>query len=245
MAAALAVAGALPAQASAEPSPSGGTGVPVYRTAGKPVKGTASSGQAPTLGPGIFTDTIGPGEKKYYGMDLDDVSGAFVSAFALPPTGSEVAYKDGLTLELESSSGTACNSRSDRSFGTDGAARPVGGYTSRRIDRALPCQEAGHYLFSVERDSDGTSDPDPWPLELRHMLEPPLKKGTVPQRYVPGPSTTPAPPTGEAERVGGGTGFNDAARTGTGVWKDRILPGQTVFYRVPVDWGQQLFATAE
>jgi hypothetical protein len=29
------------------------------------------------------------------------------------------------------------------------------------------------------------------------------------------------------------------------VWKDRIRPGETRFYRVPVDWGQRLNATAE
>jgi hypothetical protein len=31
---------------------------------------------------------------------------------------------------------------------------------------------------------------------------------------------------------------------GKGAWRDRIDPGETRFYRVPVGWGQQLFATA-
>lgn len=241
VAAALAVVGALPVRADAAP----GDGVPVYKTEGDPVKGTVSSGQAPTLKPGIFTDTIGVGEKKYYGVDLDDVSSAFISGFALPKPGTKVAYNDGVNVELESSSGTDCNSGSDHTFGADNAARPIGGYASRKISRDLECQEKGHYLFSVERVSDGTSDPDPWPVEIRYMLEPALKKGTVPKRFAPAPSTTPAPPTGAAKQVKGGTGFNDAAAVDDGVWKDRIVPGQLTWYRVPVEWGQQLFATAE
>jgi hypothetical protein len=77
------------------------------------------------------------------------------------------------------------------------------------------------------------------------MLEPGLKQGSSPEPVEPGSSATPAPATGAAKSARGGTGFNDAPAVGPGVWKDRLLPGQTRFYRVPVDWGQQLFATAE
>jgi hypothetical protein len=43
----------------------------------------------------------------------------------------------------------------------------------------------------------------------------------------------------------GGAGFAAASAIGPGVWRDRIRPGQTLFYRVPVDWGRQLSADAE
>lgn len=43
----------------------------------------------------------------------------------------------------------------------------------------------------------------------------------------------------------GGTSFSGARSLEEGVWKDGIRAGQTLFYRVPVDWGQQLDATAE
>ncbi|MEU2155558.1 hypothetical protein ABZ532_11170 [Streptomyces sp. NPDC019396] len=47
-------------------------------------------------------------------------------------------------------------------------------------------------------------------------------------------------PLGDPEDVAGGTGFNDAREIGQGVWRDRILPSQTRWYKVPVGWGQQL-----
>ncbi|MFI0978030.1 hypothetical protein ACH4SP_13660 [Streptomyces sp. NPDC021093] len=37
-----------------------------------------------------------------------------------------------------------------------------------------------------------------------------------------------------------GTGFNDARQIGTGVWRDRILLSQTLWYKVPAGWGQQV-----
>jgi hypothetical protein len=58
-------------------------------------------------------------------------------------------------------------------------------------------------------------------------------------------SATPQPLTGQAERRKGGTGFTGATPIGQGVWQDDIRPGQTLFYTVPVDWGQQISATAE
>ncbi|MEU8887349.1 hypothetical protein [Streptomyces sp. NPDC048442] len=38
----------------------------------------------------------------------------------------------------------------------------------------------------------------------------------------------------------GGTGFNDARQLGAGVWRDRILPSQTLWCKVPAGWGQQV-----
>ncbi len=58
-------------------------------------------------------------------------------------------------------------------------------------------------------------------------------------------SATPGPVDGEAERRRGGRGFAGAAPVGQGVWRDDIRPGQTLYYRVPVDWGQQVHAVAE
>lgn len=47
-------------------------------------------------------------------------------------------------------------------------------------------------------------------------------------------------PSGNARDVRGGTGFNDAEELGKGVWRDRILPSQTLWYKVPAGWGQQV-----
>ncbi|MGW1293309.1 hypothetical protein [Streptomyces sp. NPDC002533] len=47
-------------------------------------------------------------------------------------------------------------------------------------------------------------------------------------------------PSEKGAGVRGGTGFNDAARIAPGVWKDRVLPSQTLWYKVPAGWGQQV-----
>jgi hypothetical protein len=77
-------------------------------------------------------------------------------------------------------------------------------------------------------------------------LAPPVTGGQLTSPPASGWVTEPpVPPSGASEQVDGGTGFNDAQPVGDGVWRDDIATGQTVFYRVPVDWGQQLAVTVE
>lgn len=242
--AALCAVAALPGTAHAGPGD-----LPAYRTAddAEPRKGTASSADGPRLAKdGIYTDKLAPGDKKYYSVELDSKSSAWLSAVALPEAGSKVAFNDGLTITLEDTDGTEC-SNDDVSFGGDGAAQPVAASTGRVIQPDGDCQRAGVYNLSVERTSETTSDPTVWPVELRFMQEPPVKGGTATTPPESGdlPTTPPDPPTSEAKPIKGGTGFNDAVGMAEGVWKDRVKPGETRFYRVPVDWGQQLSLSAE
>ncbi|MCT2589186.1 hypothetical protein LHJ74_04430 [Streptomyces sp. N2-109] len=244
LAAALCAVLALPGTASAEPGD-----LPPYRTAddAKPRKGTASSADGPRLAKGgVYTDTLAPGEKKYYSVELDAKSSAWLSAVAQPRTGSKVAFGDGISVVLEDTDGTGC-SNEEVTFGADGTARPLAANAGRVIKPDDGCQDAGVYNFSVERESENTSDPSVWPVELRFMQEPPVK-GTVPTTPPETgnlPTAAPDPPTGEPEKIKGGTGFNDAVGMDEGVWKDRLRPGETRFYRVPVDWGQRLMLSAE
>jgi hypothetical protein len=39
--------------------------------------------------------------------------------------------------------------------------------------------------------------------------------------------------------------FETAAAVKTGIWKDTLLPGETRFYKVPVDWGQRATVFAD
>ncbi|OEV28940.1 hypothetical protein AN219_19280, partial [Streptomyces nanshensis] len=253
VAAALCVLAALPGQAVAAPADEPG-GVPVYGMAddAKKVKGTAGSGEAPGIEPGTYTDSIGRGEKRYYRVELDAKASAFISAVAAPEPGSRVkGVGEGLKLALENVDGSACSGSGQPQFSAEGAAYPIADHATRLIGVNDQCQEAGPYLFSVERESPATSDPARWPLEIRFMSEPGLKGGPAAVPSAPGEDTaaddeTPAPVTGGAKRQAhGGSGFNDAGSLSRGVWKDRIRPGETRFYRVPVDWGQRLNAAVE
>lgn len=235
------------------PAAADGGGLPRYETAedARAVRGTHSSGDAPRLTPGVSTDALKYGEKKYYTVNLDAESDVYLSATAAPAPGSKVdALRDGLTAVLETTGGDECGASDQLSFRAgDNTAYPLSGYATRQIDDDGPddCRRKGPFLFSVERSGDGASGSGAWPVEIAFTEEPPLKGG-APAAPAAGSWSTrlPAPPGGvQKKKATGGTGFNDAGAVGTGVWKDVLRPGETRFYRVPVDWGQRLYAKAE
>ncbi|TJZ50173.1 hypothetical protein FCH28_22960 [Streptomyces piniterrae] len=225
--------------------------IPGYRPAeGAPtIKGSPSSANSPQIKPGIYRDSIKRGEEKRYAVSLDAKTSAYFSAVAAPTPGSKVEdYGDKLKIRLEDNDGTTCGSEASPTFRGGGTAYPLADYANRTIeDGSSECQEAGPYYLVISREGSATSGPDPWPIELDYLEEPPLK-GSTPAKPGDGSwsTATPAPRTDPTKRSAkGGTGFNDAGSVASGVWKDRIRPGETRFYRVPVDWGQRLNLSAE
>ncbi|MFH8344871.1 hypothetical protein [Streptomyces sp. NPDC018045] len=243
---------ALAGSATAGPADGLRDGPPVYRTAAdaQPIRGTAGRSDAPRIDPGTYTDTLARGDEKYYAVRLDGKSSAYFSAVAAPPPGSEVAdYTDSLKVSLRDAAGNACSPGGSTSFHGRGMAYPIADYATRRIDGPRTnCQQAGAYYVVVKRVGRASAEgAGRWPLELRFQREPGLT-GTPPAQPAPGTwsTATPVPLTGGTKRdAEGGTGFNDAGPIGKGVWQDRIRPGETRFYRVPVDWGQQLSVSVE
>ncbi|MEV4333915.1 hypothetical protein AB0K02_25855 [Streptomyces sp. NPDC049597] len=241
MAAMCAVA-ALPGQAWAAGEPSPYT----FDDEAKPVQGTPVNSNGPELTAGsTYKDSIKPGEKRYYRIDLDAASNAYVSAVAVPKLGTKVAYADKLEVSIEDRSGSEC-SDGEATFGSATYARPVADYATRRIEEdGTSCQEAGAYYVLLERTSEATSTPEPWDVEIRFLTEPGLKKAAPTEARENWPSASPAVPGGGPQKRAGGTGFHDATSLEQGEWQDEIAPGRTLFYRVPVDWGQQLFVSAD
>ncbi|MEU9713808.1 hypothetical protein [Streptomyces sp. NPDC047976] len=234
------------AGASAGSSGPGGA-LPAYRPAdgAKPVRGTASTADAPLLEVGThYEDTLAPGERVYR-LGLDDASSVYVSAVLRPPAGAKVGYGDDLEVEVMTSGGRSCPYNPGRaSFGYD--AVPLGTAGHRRLEEDGECQAAGTYYAKVTRTAGKDSDRAAWPVELLVMREPAPAAGTAPTA-APSvwPSASPTLPGTDPVARTGGTGFNDARALGSGVWRDDLRPGQTRFYRVPLDWGQQLGIGAE
>ncbi|MEU5033279.1 hypothetical protein AB0G48_03875 [Streptomyces rubiginosohelvolus] len=240
--AAMCAAAFLPGQAHAA-----GPGVYAFDPDAKNVQGAATNVEASTLDEGVpYRSTIKPGEKLYYRVTLDDASAAYVSAVAVPGDGGAVAFGDGITVSLRETDDTQCD-RGRASFGSGAYARPVTAYASRTIkEGGSTCQEGGPYDVLVERESKATSSQEPWDLELRFLQEPKLRSGTSLPTEAPGswPSASAKPLTGKQQKRSGGSGFSEATGLENGRWQDTVAPGQTRFYRVPVDWGQQLYASA-
>ncbi|MFF0437666.1 hypothetical protein ACFYU9_36300 [Streptomyces sp. NPDC004327] len=217
-----------------------GTGPAAYRTASD-ARPVGSGAVLP--GPGTYTDSIAKGETHTYRVRLDGTSNVYLSAVLAPAPGKPVDVVDGLSLSLRTPDGTPCGMHTDIRFYGD-TARPIADYVSRRAEPGRDCQEPGEYVFVVEGVGRAEGAPGRRTVELGYVVEP-----------VPGEPAPPAPTawrteppaafgTGQGRAARGGTGFNDAGGLGGGSWRDELRPGESRFYRVPVDWGQQLFVRA-
>jgi hypothetical protein len=211
---------------------------------------TGTAGAAHLKSGATYRSTLAGGEKAYYRLELDATSTLYVAVTAIPRPGTEPAVGDGIGVSVQNADGTTCY----HDAATIGAARSPQPVTAWGVREIRPgnglCQEKGTYYVVVERldtvTGTGTDETggDPWTLELAPVSEPPLTKASA--TSVPGTwdSATPAPPVGDPVSRPGGAGFTRATAVGQGVWSDEIVPGETVFYKVPVDWGQQLYAEA-
>lgn len=215
-----------------------------YRLRGERVAGAATADGAPVLVPGQYLDTIGPAEKRYYTVDLDAASTVDFAATAVPQPGAAVDTFDALSTRIEYDEYGSCGTHTERFLQKEGAVPLTSAVARiRSKEGTRTCDRAGRYRLVVERESKKGSDAARWPLELVYGVEAPLAKGVTPAQsqteYGPGGKEATLP-TGDPRDVRGGTGFNDAETIGQGVWRDRILPSQTLWYRVPAGWGQQV-----
>ncbi|MFF1693588.1 hypothetical protein ACFVXC_08195 [Streptomyces sp. NPDC058257] len=233
---------ALPGQAAAAGTPS----PYVFADRAVPVEGAKSSMGSAKLTPGsTYKSSLARGDKLYYQLQLDARETAYVSATAAPGLDAHVVYGDGVKVSLQDANGNNCNSQ-DARFGTSQSPRPITAWAVREVGpTGNRCKAAGTYYAVVERNTRPGSSTETWDTELRVVSEPGVAKGATTTPPESWNSAPPTPPGGERKERRGGTGFNDARALRTGVWGDRIEPGQTLFYRVPVDWGQQISASAE
>ena len=241
-------AAAVPGPAAAAAVASGTPGPYTFAEGAQSIEGARSTGDAALLKPGeTYKSSLPSSGKVNYRLDLDAATNAYVSATAVPSPDSTVSVIDGVKVTVQDAEGNTC-SVDNTSFGVARSPHPIAAWGMREISpsKAL-CRKAGAYYVSVERvDPDGEgSSPDAWDLELVAMTEPRTAKTGPTSAPEVWNSATPQPLQGEAERRGGGAGFTRATPLDQGVWQDDIRPGQTLFYEVPVDWGQQISVTAE
>ncbi|WP_435863145.1 hypothetical protein [Streptomyces prunicolor] len=215
-----------------------------YDKGDRVVDGANSAAHAVDLEPGgTYRSSLSKGASVYYGLHLDATSDVYVSVTAVPPAGTTVAATDGIKVSMRNAKDTGCTYQS-ATFGAGRSPHPVAAWAVREAGKAL-CKGGGKFSVLVERVDASGSSSDTWGLELTAVSEPaPAQVGATgaPQVW---DSASPEAVTGEARRRAGGSGFAGAVAVGQGVWRDDIGPGRTLFYKVPVDWGQQLSVTVE
>ncbi|MGV9942559.1 hypothetical protein [Streptomyces sp. NPDC003401] len=211
------------------------------------VTAAGDTADAVRLEPGTtYRSALEGPEKAYYRLELDDASNAYVSVTAVPRAGAALSGGDGVRVSVQNADGSSC-SYDTATVGASGDPHPVTAWGAREIlvGKGL-CQEAGTYFLVVEPTGTGTGGERPWELELVPVSEPPAADDggatSVPEVW---DSATPAPLDEEPVDRPGGDGFSGATAVEQGVWRDEIVPGQTLYYKVPVDWGQQLYATVD
>ena len=210
------------------------------------VTGSTTTTDAQPLDMGeTYRSTLPAGGKLYYALALDATSDAYVSVTAVPRAGATVSSTGGIRVYLQNADSRPCSVHS-ASFGLSRSPRPIVAWGAREISsRRTSCKGGGPYYVLVERLDGKDTSPDAWELELAPVSEPRLEQAagtSAPQDWN---SEPPQPPTSEALPRPGGAGFDAAEPLREGVWSADIQPGQTLFYEVPVDWGQQLHVTAE
>ncbi|MFG2680619.1 hypothetical protein [Streptomyces sp. NPDC048392] len=209
----------------------------------------AGAGSAPGAEPleagSTYRSSLPRNGTLYYRLELDAASDAYVSVTAVPGADGEVTAVDGIRVSVRDADGGSCSVDS-ATFGAAHSPRPVTAWGMRELGSGTNrCQDPGTYYVTVERTRPQDSPPDAWDLELTAATES-RPRGTGATR-TPGAwdSASPEPLAGEPEHRPGGSGFAHATLVGQGVWRDDIRPGETLYYKVPVDWGRQVYATAE
>ncbi|MEV5959519.1 hypothetical protein AB0M11_38255 [Streptomyces sp. NPDC051987] len=231
----------LPAAASAD----GGSGY-AFAPGARTVTGATGTTDAVPLAPGTtYRSTLPDKGSLYFRLELAADTTAYVPVTAVPPADATVSASDGVEVSIQDANGTACDYDSGR-FGAGLSPRPVTAVGRRDAGKAL-CKDAGTYYLVVERALSGstTTTPGSWGLEIAPVTEPALAgtgATTAPDAWS---SASPEPLTSTPRRRAGGAGFTTARTLEQGVWRTDITPGQTLYYAVPVDWGQQLHATVD
>ncbi|MFF7970544.1 hypothetical protein [Streptomyces sp. NPDC007905] len=212
------------------------------------VTGAAGTTGAQLLEPGrTYRSSLPEHGRLYYRLDLARTTTAYVPVTAVPPAHTTVAATDGIRVSVQDTGGGSCSYASAR-FGAALSPRPVTALGQREAGRTL-CQGAGTYYLVVERldsqDSAAAGSAQRWDLEIAPVTEPrPARPGptTAPRSW---DSASPEPLADNPRERSGGAGFAGARPLDQGVWRTDMAPGQTLFYKVPVDWGRRVHAVAE
>ncbi|KUN83923.1 hypothetical protein AQJ66_17325 [Streptomyces bungoensis] len=213
------------------------------------VTGTTGTAGAPRLTPGrTYRSSLPRDGRLHYRLDLDTTTTAYVPVTAVPPAHATVTATDGIKVSVRDPHGSPCSFASAR-FGAGLSPRPVTALGRREAGGGTQCQGAGTYDVLVERVETGRpAEPGPgerWDLEIKPVSEPrPARPGptTAPRTW---DSASPEPPSGAPRPRPGGAGFATARTLGQGAWRTELRPGETLFYKVPLEWGRRLNAVAE
>lgn len=218
-----------------------------YKAVGTPITGTGSYDTAPVATPGLYLDTIGQKEPRYWGIDIPEGATAYFSGTVSFPRLHGVGLSDDIStirLRVFGADGQDCNVTESELTGSssDGVALTVAKAfdraTQKRTESSGTCKGGGKYFFQLNWDNAAAGVPERLPIEVLFGIEPAV---TDPGSTGAGQPVTFVDPSGSGSPVVGGGSFTVATElTGSGRYTDTVRPGEFVFYKVKLDWGQGL-----
>lgn len=207
---------------------------------GIPVRGVDRDhvDEAPELAPGQYTDAVEAGgeSSRYYRITgYDPEQRLQVALASRPPNTEDFLDQEQLILRVRTESGDSCADVNDFRLADSGLSGVVS--PSTFVDPE--CVQTGEDLvLQVEREGDG-KQPAPFELVVRQtpiaVDAESLPPGVTEEIRVP--ETLPEPSADPAPVVGGG-GFSTATSLEPGTYIEQLIPGEEVFYKVAVGWGQ-------
>ncbi|MFF4800150.1 hypothetical protein ACFY1U_17355 [Streptomyces sp. NPDC001351] len=235
-----------PTAAAAAGTPSTAASSYAFAEDAQPVDGAKGTTGAGLLDAGrTYRSSLPRDATLYYRLHLDAASNAYVSVTAVPRADATLSITDGIRVSVQDAHNHSCSNERAR-FGAAKSPHPITAWGARTTSPAAPvCRGAGTYYVVVERTGTADSSPGAWDLEITTTTEPRLKQAGATSPPETWNSASPTPVSGAVGHSQGGAGFSQAVSVGQGVWSAGITPGQTLFYKIPVGWGQQPSATAE
>ena len=208
-----------------------------YEPAGTPIEGTPTADGAPLLDPGQYLDTIGDGgETETYQANVAP-GGTLHAAATVRPTTSGGAESEALEVSVSSSGGATCATGRGSSIGAFNRFTPVSASLILAAEDLGRCGRGPYTVQFTRTEGSGVK-----PLEVVVIEEPRVTNaGSLPQAPEAGSYDVRARPAGTTRtKAVGAPSFSSAPVLEPGVYTDSILVGETLFYAVDLDWGQQL-----
>lgn len=229
-----------------------------FTVQGTPVEGTTTPEAAPVLEVGQYVDTVASSTQgetaKYYRIKrFQPDSTIRVNMLGrMPHATFQTGYNRGSwEWTLSTPDGVECSARG--TFGDDTekvgvvatgtvVALPLDPRTQQPTDKAVACAEADEFIYEVTRSKGSTAVATD--VEIRVIEETPVVNveslpdgvATVP---IDNSDELTSPASGTPVSVVGGTSFNDALAVEPGTFTTEVVPGELVFFKTRIDWGQE------
>jgi len=221
-----------------------------FEVSGTPVKATTRRADAPVIGAGQYRDSYDTsGTPRYYTIERTPGSLVTASIATVVRQLNGAANYERVDLTLTTLDGQEC-SNTTRPSGAEYAAAVYGAAVRSAGSQSTPrpprgCAEDPQLRLTMNRTSSSGGG-GTVPVELLVTEQAPVtNRDALPESVADYDGRGKAvATTSPVRRAAGGSGFSNAAEIGAGTWSDSVAFGETVLYRVHLDYGQTLRATA-